>query len=110
MRQRGVDAARLLLRGVVGGTMVAHGIRHGRTLEGTARWFSGIGFREPRLQARMSAAVEIGAGGVSLGRHRYQLPWFTSLLRRLGPPPPPPRRYFSMRWHHRSPVSRQTSA
>jgi putative oxidoreductase len=66
MSPRGLDAARLLLRGVVGGSMVAHGIRHGRSLDGTARWFSAIGFRQPQLQARMSAAVEIGAGGALL--------------------------------------------
>jgi hypothetical protein len=34
MRQHGLDTARFLLRGIVGGTMVAHGIRHGRTLDG----------------------------------------------------------------------------
>lgn len=54
--------AQLLLRGALGGTMIAHGLRHARTLEGTARWFGSIGFRQPRLQARLSAAVEIGAG------------------------------------------------
>ncbi len=54
--------APLLLRSVVGGTMVAHGLRHGRTLEGTAGWFESIGFREPMLQARLSAMVEVGAG------------------------------------------------
>ncbi|GEL24305.1 hypothetical protein PSU4_32590 [Pseudonocardia sulfidoxydans NBRC 16205] len=52
----------MLLRGVIGGTMIAHGVRHGRTLDGTARWFGSIGFRQPELQARASAAVEIGAG------------------------------------------------
>lgn len=66
MRAGGSDTARLLLRAVVGGTMVAHGIRHGRTLDGTARWFGGIGFRQPGLQARVSAAIEIGAGGALL--------------------------------------------
>ncbi|GAY09750.1 DoxX family protein [Pseudonocardia sp. N23] len=58
----GTEVARLLLRGVVGGTMIAHGVRHGRSLDGTARWFGSIGFRQPELQARTSAAVEIGAG------------------------------------------------
>jgi putative oxidoreductase len=66
MSPRGLEAARLLLRAVVGGTMVAHGMRHARTLDGTARWFASIGFRHPGLQARMSAAVEIGAGGALL--------------------------------------------
>jgi putative oxidoreductase len=58
----GTEVARLLLRTAIGGTMITHGVRHGRTLDGTAGWFRAIGFREPRLQARLSAAVEIGAG------------------------------------------------
>lgn len=58
----GSELARLILRVTVGGTMIAHGVRHGRTLDGTARWFGSIGFRRPRLQATTSAAVEIGAG------------------------------------------------
>jgi putative oxidoreductase len=58
----GTDLARVLLRGVLGSTMIAHGIRHGRTLEGTARWFGGIGFRSPELQARTSAVLEVAAG------------------------------------------------
>ena len=56
------DVARLVLRAAIGGTMVAHGIRHGRTLAGTAGWFSSIGFRQPKLQAMASAVVEAGAG------------------------------------------------
>ena len=43
--------------------MIAHGTRHGRTLDGTAGWFGSIGFRQPRLQAQASAVVEIAAGG-----------------------------------------------
>jgi putative oxidoreductase len=58
----GTESARLLLRAVVGGTMIAHGMRHGRSLEGTAGWFGSIGFKEPMLQARTSAVVEVGAG------------------------------------------------
>ncbi len=42
--------------------MIAHGVKHGRSLDGTAGWFGSIGFREPELQARVSAVVEIGAG------------------------------------------------
>ncbi|SHH05502.1 putative oxidoreductase [Jatrophihabitans endophyticus] len=56
------DLARLLLRTAVGGTMIAHGVRHGRSLEGTARWFGAIGFEQPELQAKLSAVVEIGSG------------------------------------------------
>ena len=66
MKSSGSETARLLLRAVVGGTMIAHGIRHGRSLDGTARWFGGIGFRHPGLQARVSAALEVGAGGALL--------------------------------------------
>jgi putative oxidoreductase len=58
----GAEFARLALRAVVGSTMVAHGIRHGRSLDGTARWFEGIGFLQPRLQAQASVAVEVAAG------------------------------------------------
>jgi putative oxidoreductase len=57
-----VALTQLILRTALGGTMIAHGVRHGRTLDGTARWFESIGFRRPRLQARLSAAVEIAAG------------------------------------------------
>jgi putative oxidoreductase len=59
--------AQLLLRAALGGTIVAHGVRHARTLDGTARWFESIGFRQPRLQAQLSAVVEIGAGAALVG-------------------------------------------
>jgi len=58
----GAEVAGLLLRGIVGGTMIAHGVKHGRSLAGTAGWFESIGFRQPRLQAQASAVVEVGAG------------------------------------------------
>ncbi|MCF8587316.1 DoxX family protein [Gordonia liuliyuniae] len=53
---------RLLLRAAVGGTMIAHGVKHARSLDGTAGWFGSIGFRQPRMQAVASAVVETGAG------------------------------------------------
>lgn len=62
----GREVAALLLRAAVGGTMVAHGVKHARSLEGTAGWFGSIGFRQPRLQAKASAAVEIGGGAAVL--------------------------------------------
>ncbi|HEY1627323.1 MAG TPA: DoxX family protein [Trebonia sp.] len=66
--QEAAGLAQILLRGVIGGTMIAHGLRHAQTLDGTAGWFGSIGFRQPRLQAQMSAAVEIGAGaGLAAG-------------------------------------------
>jgi putative oxidoreductase len=58
----GVDAVQLLLRVAIGGTMIAHGVKHGRSLEGTAGWFGSIGFKQPELQAKASAVVEVGAG------------------------------------------------
>jgi putative oxidoreductase len=58
----GAELARLLLRGALGGTMIAHGVKHGRSLDGTAGWFESIGFKEPRLQARLSSVVEVAAG------------------------------------------------
>ena len=58
---KGIDVARLGLRTAIGATMIAHGV-HGRTLDGTARWFGSIGFKQPKLQAAASAAVETGAG------------------------------------------------
>ena len=57
-----VDGGLLLLRVVVGLTIIAHGANHARTLEGTARWFSKVGFRAAPLQARLSAVTELGAG------------------------------------------------
>ena len=60
------DVAGLVLRAAIGGTMIAHGVRHGRTLEGTARWFSSIGFSQPEVQATASAVVEVGAGAAVL--------------------------------------------
>lgn len=65
-QRSGAELARLVLRATIGGTMIAHGVRHGRTLDGTARWFESIGFREPRLQAKLSSGVEIGAGAAVL--------------------------------------------
>lgn len=58
--------APLLLRGVIGGTMIAHGVKHGQSIDGTAGWFASIGFRQPRLQAQASAGVEVGAGAALL--------------------------------------------
>jgi putative oxidoreductase len=62
----GKDVASLVLRAAIGGTMVAHGVKHARTLEGTGRWFGSIGFKQPKLQAAASAAVEVGAGAALL--------------------------------------------
>ncbi len=42
--------------------MIAHGVKHARSLAGTAGWFGSIGFKQPKLQAQASAVVEIGSG------------------------------------------------
>lgn len=55
-------AVQLLLRAAIGGTMIAHGVKHGRSIDGTAGWFGSIGFKQPKLQAQASAVVEVGAG------------------------------------------------
>ena len=60
-------AALLLVRLVVGITMIAHGYNHwrgGGRIEGTARWFSGLGLKNGTLQAWMSVVTEIGAGAL----------------------------------------------
>jgi putative oxidoreductase len=59
-----MDIAVLLLRVVVGVTLIVHGARHWRTLDGTAGWFGSIGFRQPKLQAVLSALVEMVTGAL----------------------------------------------
>jgi putative oxidoreductase len=61
------DVAVLLVRAVVGITMIVHGVNHwigGGRIEGTARWFSGLGLKNGKLQAWMSVLTEIGAGAM----------------------------------------------
>lgn len=57
-----IDGGLLVLRIVVGSTIIAHGLNHARSLEGTARWFARVGFSAAPLQARLSAITELGAG------------------------------------------------
>jgi putative oxidoreductase len=56
------DGGLLLLRVVVGLTIIAHGVNHARSLEGTARWFAKVGFKAAPMQARVSVVTELGAG------------------------------------------------
>lgn len=61
------DFALLLMRLVLGVVMIAHGLNHwrgGGRIEGTARWFTGLGLRNGTLQAWMSVVTEIGAGAL----------------------------------------------
>ncbi|WP_245634633.1 DoxX family protein [Janibacter limosus] len=60
-----MDAALLLVRVVVGVTMILHGVNHwigGGKIAGTAGWFEGLGLRHGVLQAWASVVTEIGAG------------------------------------------------
>lgn len=57
-----IDVAMLILRVWLGIVMIAHGVNHARTQEGTARWFEQKGFKSPQLNARMSALSEIAIG------------------------------------------------
>jgi putative oxidoreductase len=59
--------ALLLVRVVVGVTMIAHGYNHwrgGGKIAGTARWFAGLGLQRAELQAWLSVVTEIGAGAL----------------------------------------------
>lgn len=59
------DFALLIIRLVLGATMIAHGLNHwigGGRIAGTAGWFEGLGLRHGRLQAWASVVTEIGAG------------------------------------------------
>jgi putative oxidoreductase len=63
----GVNVAALVLRVVVGGTMIAHGWNHafgGGRLAGTARWFDSIGIRPGRVHALLATLTELGAGAL----------------------------------------------
>ncbi len=57
-----IDFALTVLRVWAGIVILAHGVNHGRTLEGTAIWFAKKGFRSAPLNARISAANEIALG------------------------------------------------
>ncbi|GGK59339.1 DoxX family protein [Streptomyces flaveus] len=64
------DATALLaVRLVLGAVMIVHGLNHwrgGGGIDGTARWFGGLGLRRPRLQAWLSVGTEVGAGTLLL--------------------------------------------
>lgn len=61
----GVDIASLLLRLVVGATLLAHGYNHvwgGGRLAGTARWFESIGIRPGGVHAALASVAELVGG------------------------------------------------
>lgn len=57
-----LDIAMLVVRLWLGIVMFSHGIHHGRSLEGTAKWFAAKGFKSAPMNARLSAASEILVG------------------------------------------------
>ena len=68
VKMTALDGAMLFLRVVVGLSFFAHGVRHARTQEGTARWFEQVGFKMAPLQARLAAFGELAAGaGLAVG-------------------------------------------
>ncbi|SHN16933.1 DoxX family protein [Cryptosporangium aurantiacum] len=66
-----VDAGVLLIRLIVGATLLMHAWNHwfgGGKIAGTAGWFESLGLRPGRMQAWASVATEIAAGlGLILG-------------------------------------------
>lgn len=62
------DTALLILRLWLAIVMLAHGVNHARSIDGTASWFESKGFRQPRLNAMASAAGELAIGlGIATG-------------------------------------------
>ena len=60
-----IDTAALLLRMAFGISIFVHGynkIFGAGGLKSTAKWFAKMGMRVPRLQARLAALTELGAG------------------------------------------------
>ncbi len=63
-----IDTALLILRVWLGFVMLAHGINHARSIDGTTSWFESKGFRQPRMNAQASAAGELAIGlGLAAG-------------------------------------------
>lgn len=63
----GLNVGLLLLRLVVGVTMIAHGYNHifgGGRITGTARWFDSLGLRPGPLHAWLASLTELGAGAL----------------------------------------------
>lgn len=59
------DFGLLIIRLVLGGTLIMHGWNHwrgGGKIAGTARWFDGLGLRPGVMHAWASVVTELGAG------------------------------------------------
>ncbi|MEV7397128.1 DoxX family protein [Aeromicrobium sp. NPDC092404] len=64
-----LDTAALILRLVLGVTLIAHGWNHGfgpGGLKGTAGWFESIGLRPAKVHAAVSSYLELAAGAALL--------------------------------------------
>ncbi len=57
-----VDFGLMALRAWLAVVMVAHGVNHGRSLDGTAAWFESKGFKRSRTLATLSSAGEVSVG------------------------------------------------
>lgn len=57
-----VNTALLILRLILGGVFLAHGIKHSLGREKTTAWFASLGFKAPGLQWATITLFEIGAG------------------------------------------------
>ncbi len=66
-----VNTGVLIIRLVVGLTLVAHGWNHlfgGGRIEGAARWYGSMGLQPARVQAWMSVGFEFASGiGIAIG-------------------------------------------
>lgn len=56
------ETAILVARVWAGVVMLAHGLNHARTLDGTTNWFAKVGYKSPQMNARLSAASELAIG------------------------------------------------
>lgn len=62
------DAVLLMVRLWLGVVMLAHGVHHARSIEGTTNWCASKGFRNPRMAAIASAVGELAIGaGMAVG-------------------------------------------
>ena len=63
--KQGINIAALLLRVILGITMIAHGYNHiwgGGKITGTAGWFESMGLKPGPLHAWLASLTELGAG------------------------------------------------
>lgn len=67
--QNSIDLVLLIVRCVIGGVMIAHGINHVAgngsltgNIAGTAGWFKSMGMRQSLIQAWMASVTEVGSG------------------------------------------------